>query len=515
MNYKVYKKHVNKYTKPKIGEPATNHTQSVYLFSGRAITPDKTKVINVKKNVNAYGRPSGASTDRSHLNRNLSLTAISGSATSNPHSRNIHRTKELKSKGSLSSNSMRNNDSSFNHASNSKIGICKTSRRQTEASSDKGLTQNETIKFLKNDNKRLTAMYKENERVLTEKLKESRREMEKMTTIINQLWPFLQSHLKRELGSEKIANLKRMAKEESRITFLETLSKVIAKVKKDAEKEGRSLFGTDGDSKYEKLKLETELLEQAQKEMRAKLMERELNDAKAKEIIDKLKSKVKELDAFRLTTTDFVMTKATSQEEILFLVRANERISAFQEKDLIEDDEKFEDGGFITKQRHYEVLDDYEPAPSFLKALTNEILYLDHPEEESLVYQTYSEKLFSEGYNPSQASLEKHNESTQLRSFSKIQKIDSTDQMPSLIKDTLVEIRNKLGQDSYDVDEEIPSFGSRELKIKMYPKTSRVQKLNSTTEYGRSDPMMLTSDQYDKLGMSLDADKRSLASKVS
>lgn len=69
MSYKVYKKHVNKYTKKVPGTAATSHTQSVYLFSGRSITPDKKQVVNAKA-PNAYGRSSGASTDRTHnLNR--------------------------------------------------------------------------------------------------------------------------------------------------------------------------------------------------------------------------------------------------------------------------------------------------------------------------------------------------------------------------------------------------------------------------------------------------------------
>lgn len=212
--------------------------------------------------------------------------------------------------------------------------------------------------------------------------------MEKMTTIINQLWPFIQSHLKRELGSAKIASLKKMAKEESRINFLETLSNIIGKVKKDAEKEGRSLFGTDLEIKYDKLKKDYNKLEELERDMRTQLYERQQKEGKTKDTLDRLRNKVKELDAFRLTATDYVMTKATSQEEVLFLVRANERISAFQEKDLLEEDEKYEDGGFITKKRHYEILDDYEPAPAFLKALTNEILYLDQTDPEMLTNES-------------------------------------------------------------------------------------------------------------------------------
>lgn len=221
---------------------------------------------------------------------------------------------------------------------------------------------------------KLLNLLKESERTLTDKLKDARKEMEKMTTIINQLWPFIQTHLKRELGTTKIASLKKMAKEESRITFLETLSNVIGKVKKDAEREGRALFGSDIDSKSDKIS-----------QLKQKIDEKEQRENHYKNYIDKLKVKLKELDSFRLTATDYIMTKATTQEEVLFLVRANERISSFQEKDLAVGEEKFEDGGFITNRRHYEILDDYEPAPAFIKTLTNEILYLDSTGEESLI----------------------------------------------------------------------------------------------------------------------------------
>lgn len=247
------------------------------------------------------------------------------------------------------------------------------------------------------------ALLKDSEKTLTEKLKDSRKEMEKMTTIINQLWPFIQTHLKRELGAAKIANLKKMAKEESRITFLDTLSNIISKVKKDAESEGRTLFGSNLDAKYDNLKKDYEKIQQTETDLRTQLFEKDKKYAKFTTMIQKLQNRVRELDAFRLTATDFVMTKATSQEEVLFLVRANERISAFQEKDLLQDDEKFEDGGFITKRRHYEILDDYEPAPAFLKAMTNEILYLDHQKSDADMMENVesehpSDYLFSNGY---------------------------------------------------------------------------------------------------------------------
>ena len=333
--------------------------------------------------------------------------------------------------------------------------------------------------------------------------------MEKMTTIINQLWPFIQSHLKREIGTAKIANLKKMAKEESRVDFLDTLSKVIAKVKKDAEKEGRSLFGTDTDAKYEKLKKDYARFDKIERELKHQLLEKGAKEVKAKEYIEKLKNKVKELEAFKLTTTDSIMTKATSQEEVLFLVRANERINAFQEKDLLETDEKFEDGGFITTKRHYEILDDYEPAPSFLKSITNEILYLDH-EEDDILNDSYSQKLFSEPVESSMDFVEQA-EGT-MNPYLHIQKINTTDQVPGLIKDSFAELRpHSKGDASADraCKRNNSSFGKGSISSLKQQKSAREKNLNKTGEYGKVDRMGLTSYTFEKLGTSLDPEIRS------
>lgn len=149
MSYKVYKKHVNKYGKTTSAVPSSNHTQSVYLFSGRTLNKSK-------KSSGAYARPSGASTDRSHnLNRNLSLTAISGTS-NNPNSRNINRTRDL-SKGSISSNS------SYQHTSTGKMSTSRTFRAKTGEETDKELKLMETVKLLKSENKKLLTLLKESE----------------------------------------------------------------------------------------------------------------------------------------------------------------------------------------------------------------------------------------------------------------------------------------------------------------------------------------------------------------
>lgn len=152
MSYKVYKKHVNKYgKKTSSGVPTTNHTQSVYLFSGRSITPDKKPLIGVKKNSNIYGRVSGASTDRTHnLNRNMSLTAISGSGMNHSQSRNSskkERMSTLKSKDSISSKS------SYNHHTSNTKASSKTFRRSTGEDTEKEMKLMETVKLLKTENK--------------------------------------------------------------------------------------------------------------------------------------------------------------------------------------------------------------------------------------------------------------------------------------------------------------------------------------------------------------------------
>lgn len=362
-------------------------------------------------------------------------------------------------------------------------------------------------------------MLKDSERTLTEKLKESRKEMEKMTTIINQLWPFIQSHLRKEIGSTKIANLKKMAKEESRINFLDTLSNVIARVKKDAEKEGRSLFGTDLETKYEQLKRDYSKFDQAEKELKHQLKDKDRKDQHSKQLIDKLKKRVKELDAFRLTTTDYVMTKATSQEEILFLVRANERISAFQEKDLLEGDEKFEDGGFITRKRHYEVLDDYEPAPSFLKTLTNEILYLESNENDSLLQEANNWNLLDKTYTNStidrinkldRLSMAKQDSSGKPEYPAHIQKINSADHVPELIKDTLADQREVSRFSNYGdttTEEDGSSYSKNNTLISLKLKINQGKNshnLNASSGYTQEQRPGMSARQYDKLGSSLD-----------
>lgn len=134
------------------GSTVSNHTQSVYLFSGRSITPDKKPIINVKKNTSIYGRSSGASTDRTHnMNRNLSLTTIGGVATTAVQSRNAvkkDRVAAMKSKGSISSNSSYNH-----HTSNTKTSTSKTMRNNPGEEGSNELVLLEKIKMLKSENK--------------------------------------------------------------------------------------------------------------------------------------------------------------------------------------------------------------------------------------------------------------------------------------------------------------------------------------------------------------------------
>jgi len=247
-------------------------------------------------------------------------------------------------------------------------------------------------------------------------------------------------------------------------------------------------------------------------ELRVKLHENERKEMRTRDIIESLQKKVKELDAFRLTATDFVMTKATSQEEILFLVRANERISLFQERDCIEGDEKFEDGGFITKRRHYEVLNDYEPAPSFMKALTNEILYLDSPDDTSLLYESLVS--YDNTLPPKKINMNAQKTTKTITLSNKVVNgsVNCTDQMPGVIKDTLAEIRKQSASEKYDVsDDDPPSFGQKELTSLKNPKLTHIKSLNATTEYPRGDPMSLSSYQYDKLGVSVNTDSHMIS----
>lgn len=234
------------------------------------------------------------------------------------------------------------------------------------------------------------------------------------------------------------------------------------------------------------------------------------NEHRNAKIIANLKRKIQEQDAFRLTATDFIMTKATTQEEILFLVRANERISAFQENDFPEDQEKFEDGGFITQKRHYEILDDYEPAPSFLKTLTNEILYLEMNEEASIMQDNLS--IDSLGQTSLLETIENNGRDfvisdIALETSSNIQKIDSTDQVPDIIKDSLVPNRGKSRNEG--LEDYIEDKGSlSDIIIKHQIKSGKTVTAMNSSGYGGSQFTKLTSNKLDHLGSSLDMERR-------
>ena len=213
------------------------------------------------------------------------------------------------------------------------------------------------------------------------------------------------------------------------------------------------------------------------------------------------------------------MTKATAQEEILFLVRANERISAFQEKDFGEGEDKFEDGGFITKKRHYEILDDYEPAPSFLKSLTNEVLYSESNGEESILHQSFDQSLLeivesgTEGDQYAypdkmiKKSSNKETESQDVDPYTHVQKISETDLVPEIIKDSFVPNKNKSRNDG--IDDLVDDNPLKDMLAKQQFKAGKtLQALNSSLGYNDSDLTGLNSYQYDKIGSSIDIERR-------
>lgn len=54
------------------------------------------------------------------------------------------------------------------------------------------------MKLLKLENKKLVSLLKESEDGLSDKLRSNKLEMEKMSQIINMIWPFINNHLKSE-----------------------------------------------------------------------------------------------------------------------------------------------------------------------------------------------------------------------------------------------------------------------------------------------------------------------------
>ena len=188
----------------------------------------------------------------------------------------------------------------------------------------------------------------------------------------------------------------------NRIDLLEKLLNLIKKGKDKADENNRNLFGIDVQEKFDKLKEESDRLDHNVDNLKAIIKEKEIKETEYKSVIDTLRKKIKELDAFRVTTSNFIMNNSTKHEEVLFLIRASEQMKNLQDQEDIESFSCFDYGGFITNKRHYEILNDYEPPPSFMKTLTNEVIYLDKVENAAFSNNSllkYKEELINPKYD--------------------------------------------------------------------------------------------------------------------
>ena len=110
------------------------------------------------------------------------------------------------------------------------------------------------------------------------------------------------------------------------------------------------------------------------------MMER--RDYELRRELRKVVRKARELEGFRCTATDYIMGKTATNEEILFLMRAHEKIRAMNSNLQDESGESLSIPAILGKRAQLDVLEDLEPSPGFLKTLTNELSMLEPEDEE-------------------------------------------------------------------------------------------------------------------------------------
>ena len=150
------------------GSGILNKEKSFIMMSDISITPELKHPSKTKKNSTVYEKPSGLSTDRSYnLNRDSSFNKIFNVNSENSHSRKGNKrdlNNIFKSKVSTSSNSRILNKS---QVQNNKIVY---DDKAIEHQSFEKLE--ESVKFLKNENKQLISMSKQTEKIYANKIKD-------------------------------------------------------------------------------------------------------------------------------------------------------------------------------------------------------------------------------------------------------------------------------------------------------------------------------------------------------
>ena len=225
-------------------------------------------------------------------------------------------------------------------------------------------------------------------------LKTVNKEIGEMAQIINDLWPLIQLYLRKGLGADEILNLKQVAKESNRLIFLKSLSESIEKAKVS---EGCDiLISFDIQEKYNKIKEKLINFKEVKNDLVSQIKELEQNELHLINSINQLKVKWSELEAFKAAATSFIVNQFIDQEEILFLLRSNEKSNTFQPNNWGKGMLIYENNIYSTNKVNSGVFDDYQPAPSFMKALINEEFYYRNLDDSWLI-ENWSDSKSEEG----------------------------------------------------------------------------------------------------------------------
>ena len=134
-------------------------------------------------------------------------------------------------------------------------------------------------------------------------------------------------------------------------------------------------------ARVEQLRTELAQAHRREEELRRVMRNFERRDDEMRRELKKLMRKTRELEGFRCTATDYIMGKTATNEEVLFLMRAHEKIRAMNSNLPDESSESISIPAIMARQAQLDVLEEMEPSPSFLKTLTNELIMLE-PEDE-------------------------------------------------------------------------------------------------------------------------------------
>ena len=267
-------------------------------------------------------------------------------------------------------------------------------------------SESQQVQILKNENRKLVYMLEKTEGLMKSKLKESKNKIEKIIGVINKVWKILQKQIvgsqQRRLYFDKNSaeeiKLKKLLKEneqlrnsnESRFVMLDNLGAILdlwwAKL---AVKQESDLMMFKRNIQLED---ELKLVKSNEFSLDKKIKDCEKEISRQRVSMDDMNMRIDELEAFKLTTLDSTVHQLAEQEELLIssqeLNKPNPKLQKINKASESNDLPTF---GCVSFQKDCEsefkcqnevyvspadIWKDVDLVPSYMRALTNEIVYL-------------------------------------------------------------------------------------------------------------------------------------------